>query len=320
MILVTGGTGFLGSQLLLHLVKNKKKPIAIYRYENNVKKVKKYFCSIESEGNTFFKKIIWKKCDITIISELDEIFIGISKIYHCAALVSFSKNYINKLNLINIQGTSNIVNLSIKHKINKIGFVSSIAALGDEMYNDLINEDSLWDSSINHSPYAYSKYMAELEIWRGIEEGVPSIIINPGIILGEGIRQNPYKIICNYLNNKLVFYPEGLASIISSKDVINVFYKLMESNISNKKYILVSENLTYKKLLKAIAFKNDKRPIFIRLPKFFMFIILFFEYFISKLFFKKKLLSFSLINSLYKSKKIDGSKIEKEMGYRYSKF
>ena len=94
----------------------------------------------------------------------------------------------------------------------------------------------------------------------------------------------------------------------------------MESNISNKKYILVSENLTYKKLLKAIAFKNDKRPIFIRLPKFFMFIISFFEYFISKLFFKKKLLSFSLINSLYKSKKIDGSKIEKEMGYRYSKF
>tara|TARA_B110000116_G_scaffold270289_1_gene287965 strand:- start:1301 stop:2287 length:987 start_codon:yes stop_codon:yes gene_type:complete len=318
MILVTGGTGFLGSHLLLHLVRNKKTVVATFRKENRVKNVEKFFCSLDSNGKNIFKKILWRKCDITIIPDLQEVFNGITHVYHCAALISFSNKDIIKLNLVNKIGTQNIVNFSIKNKIKKIAYVSSIATLGNENKDNQIDENSIWENDDYHSPYAFSKHLAELEIWRAIEEGVPSVIINPGIILGKGIIPNPLHSLKKYIEKNIIFYPSGVAHLVLINDVVNGLFKLMESDIVNENFILVSENWSYKDLFFLINSKKYKKNIMIKLNPFFAHLTLFIEFVLSIFFFRKRILNFKLIKSISNSKKINGNKIKKKIDFKYS--
>jgi len=238
MILITGGTGFLGSNILFSLAKEKK-IISLYRSQSKVKLVKKFFKRKSTKGENFFNNIIWKKCDILNFSELDEVFSQVNYVIHCAGLVSFSSSDKKKLNEINITGTSNIVNLSIKHKIKKMIFVSSIAALTNDNPNKYsINEN---DKEFN-SYYGFTKKVAELEIWRASQEGVPVVIINPGIIIGNNLNNSQIQKI---IKNKFNFYTSGVSGFVTVEDVVEATIGLMEANIKNERFILVSENISF---------------------------------------------------------------------------
>ncbi len=173
MILVTGATGLLGSHLVLHLIENGAKVRAIYRSPDSLEKTKSLFKGYQKEN--LFDKIEWVEADITEIPALELAFKKIRQVYHCAALISFDPAEENQLRKINIEGTANIVNFSIAYQIEKLCYVSSIAALGDlKEFENTVTEDTEWNPEKHHSDYAISKFGAEMEIWRGQQEGIAS--------------------------------------------------------------------------------------------------------------------------------------------------
>ena len=183
MILVTGGTGLVGSHLLLHLLEKGENVRAIYRNKKNIVKVKSLFDYYDKVD--LVDKIDWIEADILDIPSLEIAFENVDYVYHCAGFISFDPNDENQLRKVNIEGTANIVNFCIAKKIVKLCHVSSIAALGDLTANQIIlTENTEWNPEKLHSDYAISKYGAEMEIWRGQQEGLKAVIVNPGVIFG----------------------------------------------------------------------------------------------------------------------------------------
>ena len=188
MILVTGGTGLVGAHLLLALAKAGESIRAIHRKDSsfaNVQRVFEYSCE-ESEAQRLFDSVEWVEADVLNVPALETAFDGVTRVYHCAALVSFYPGDTKKLRKINIEGTANVVNLCISRQIEKLCFVSSIATFDLNLGETDITEESHWNKEINHSMYAISKYGAEMEVWRASQEGIPVVIVNPGVIIGPG--------------------------------------------------------------------------------------------------------------------------------------
>ena len=248
MILVTGGTGLVGSHLLFKLVSNNETVRAVYRREKTLQRVKHVFSYFSDNSETLFNSIEWIKGDINDIPKLESAFNGITSVYHCAAFVSFEPDKYKTLRKINIEGTANIVNLCISNKVKKICYVSSIAALGQ--HNDpekLIDEQTPWNPEDDNSVYAITKYGAELEVWRGSQEGLDVVIVNPGIILGAGFWNggssgNLFK----QIQKGMRYYVHGISGYVDVWDVVNTMHQLMKRSIKNEGFILVSENLSFK--------------------------------------------------------------------------
>ena len=250
MILVTGGTGLVGSYLLHRLIKNNRPVRALKRATSSTEKTKKVFELLSENGADLFNKIEWIDADITDIPALTLAFKGIKKVYHCAALVSFNNNDDNLLIEHNIVGTANIVNLCLANAVKKLVHVSSVATLGEQHHP--ITEKTYWNPEEHHHMYAITKYGAELEVWRGTQEGLNAIIVNPGVILGEVFYDRGSGLLFKKINNNFPYYTEGTMGFIHVKDVARSMIGLMDSDITNEQFILVSENYSYKRLFKEI--------------------------------------------------------------------
>ena len=319
MILVTGGTGFVGTYLLYELSKEETSIKSTYRKGKNKELTENFFRLKDQNHPKLFNKIIWVKIDISEISSLDELYSGIKKIYHCAAFVSLAKRHKKLLIKTNVEGTSNIINYAIKHKIKKILFVSSIASIGAEDKDGIINEDHSWDHKLNHTDYAFSKYNSELQVWRGTQEGVPAVIVNPGFIIGSHFWNRSSSSIFNRVNSGLKFYPTGKISLVSVEDVVKASINLMNSEIKNERFILVSENLYYKEFLDLIS-KNLGKPLTkYPLTKSILYTIYFFDTILSFLRVKKRFMSNALISTFNNNQEFDGSKIKKIISFKYEK-
>ena len=307
MILVTGGTGLVGSHLLFKLAQKNESVRAIHRAGSDIKYVKRIFSFYTKKPKPLFDKIEWFEADVNDLPKLKIGFKGIKLVYHCAAFISFDPSNYKTLRTINIQGTSNIVNLCIENKIKKLCYVSSVATMGYS--NDVINEETNWQGSKNKSAYAISKYGAELEVWRGIQEGVPSVIVNPGIIIGPGFWNSGSGTLFKMVYKGQRHYTNGATGFVDVYDVTSVMIKLMESKIKNQRYILVAENLYYKKLIYLIAkhlrvSHPDKLA-----SKFILNITLIFDYLVSKLLMKERKLSKELIRTIVRSNNYSSEKL-----------
>jgi dihydroflavonol-4-reductase len=252
MILVTGATGLLGSHLILHLIENGAHVRAIFRNRESLEKTKLLFNGYHKES--LFDKIDWVEADITDIPALELAFIDIRQVYHCAALISFDPAEENQLRKINIEGTANIVNFSIAYQIEKLCYVSSIAALGDlKEYENTVTEDTEWNPEKYHSDYAISKYGAEMEIWRGQQEGLQVAVLNPGVILGPGFWNQGSGAIFSSVANGLAFYTKGTTGFVAVTDVVQLLVLLMNSKINGERYIAIAENNSFREILNTIA-------------------------------------------------------------------
>lgn len=260
MVLVTGGTGLVGAHLLLHLVENGDAARALYRNAATIEKTKSLFSLYNKES--LFEKVDWIQADIIDISSLEIAFENVEYVYHCAALISFNPKEEGLLRKINIEGTANIVNFCVAKKIKKLCFLSSISALGDLKENEkIITEEAEWNPEKPHSDYAISKYGAEMEIWRGQQEGLNTVIINPVIILGPGFWEQGSGKLFKRVAKGLWFYTKGVTGFIAVPDVVRIAVELMKSEYSNERYTLIAENLDFKDLLDSIADSlNVKRP------------------------------------------------------------
>ena len=245
---MTGGTGLVGAHLLLHLVKNNASVRAIRREGSNVEKVKKVFSYYEKDSITLFQKIDWVLADINDIPALEKAFADIEYVYHAAAMISFDPGDFEQLMKINAEGTANIVNLSVVNSIKKFCYVSTIGTIGKALNGKPADEESEWfDDNIN--VYAQSKYAAEMEVWRGSQEGLSVVMVNPGVILGPGFWNTGTGALFKTAHKGYRFYPPGGTGFISVHDVIRMMTLLMASTIYNQRYIAVAENLTFQEIL-----------------------------------------------------------------------
>ena len=260
MVLVTGGTGLVGAHLILHLIENGDAVRAIYRKLESIQKTKNLFSLYKKE--TLFEKIDWIQADIIDVTSLEIAFENVEYVYHCAALISFDPKDEDLLRKINIEGTANIVNFCIANGVKKLCFLSSISALGNLKENEkIITEEAEWNPEKRHSDYAISKYGAEMEIWRGQQEGLETVIINPGIIIGPGFWEQGSGLLFKKIANGLSFYTKGVTGIIAVLDVVRIAVKLMKNEHSNERFTLIAENIAFKDLLESIADSLDvKRP------------------------------------------------------------
>ena len=260
MILVTGGTGLVGAHLLIHLAENGEQVRAIYRKKENIQKTKSLFEHYHKSA--LFDAIEWVQADILDIPSLEHAFVNISKVYHCAAVISFDPRDENLLRKTNIEGTANIVNFCLAKGVQKLCYVSSVAALGDlASHETIINEETEWNPEKHHNDYAISKYGAEMEIWRGQQEGLNVIIVNPGVILGPGFEDQGSGQLIKKIATGLLFYTKGTTGFVTVNDVVGIMRQLMESTINNEHYILIAENIVFQDLFNTIADSvKAKRP------------------------------------------------------------
>jgi len=261
MILVTGGTGLVGAHLLYHLIKNDQKVRAIYRTEAKKEAVKNVF-SYYSEDASLFSKVEWFKADITNVPDMIPAFVGIEKVYHCAAFISFHPKDYREMRKVNIHGTAILVNLAVDANIQKICFVGSIASVGDSLQGVPITEENEWNKEADNSGYAITKFGAEMEIWRASQEGVEVVVVNPGVILGSGFWNSGSGKLFSKSAQGFRYYTEGITGFVGVEDVVNAMMLLMESKVKNERFILVAQNKTYKEVLVAIADAlGTKRPL-----------------------------------------------------------
>jgi len=249
MILVTGGTGLLGMHVIIDLFKRGDDIRVLSRqseWPKHCMDVLKYYTIPE---DAFLTKVNLIMGDITDITALKEAMKGVKTVFHCAALVSFKKSDYHKLMLINIEGTANVVNAALDADIEKLCYVSSTAAISKKANELIVVEDGNWVRDHMASNYAKSKFMAEREVWRGQEEGLNTVIVNPCVIFGPGnwdfgsgtIFKNGYQ--------GISYFTSGGNAFVDARDVSKVMLDLTFSDTSNARFLVTGENLSFQEML-----------------------------------------------------------------------
>ena len=316
MILVTGGTGLVGSHLIYQLTLENNVIRATHRADSDIERVKLLFKFYSKDFNQLFKKIEWIEADLNNLSQLQDAFKDISFVYHCAAYISFNPSRYETLRRVNIRGTANIVNLCINNKIKKLCHVSSVATLGYNIKE--IDENNYWDGNKYKSAYAISKYGAEMEVWRGVQEGVKSVIINPGIIIGPGFSKSAFGKIIEMVTKKKRFHTCGKTGYVDVRDIANIMIRLMNSKIENERYIVVNKNLSYKRVIDIVSSNLGLKNKSKFLSKSKLKIALMLDLVSSKFLNKERKLSKALCKTLTRNFIYSSKKIKKSLSFEFT--
>ncbi|WP_394751292.1 SDR family oxidoreductase [Spongiimicrobium salis] len=318
MILVTGGTGMVGAHLLFQLLnKNNSTLRATHRKNSNLQHVKHIFSYYSQDAEALFERIHWVEADITDIPSLDIAFEGVTHVYHCAALISFDPNDFDALKKINIEGTANVANLCIAHNIAKLCYVSTIAAVGKSLGGAKATEENEWTDS-HANVYGLTKNDAEMEVWRAGQEGVPIVIVNPGLIIGPGYWNSGSGVLFRQAYKNRGYYPPSGTGVIVVQDVVDMMIQLMESSIVHERFISIAENLSFQEILTKVAKGFDKAPPKTQL-RFWQLEILWRLDWVGHLFSSKgRKLSRKTVTSLRDQEIYDNTKIINALQYSFS--
>ncbi|HJZ38990.1 MAG TPA: NAD-dependent epimerase/dehydratase family protein [Bacteroidales bacterium] len=253
MIFLTGASGLLGSHVLYELVRSGRPVKALYRNKDKLPLVEKIFSYYARDAVKLMKSIEWVRGDVVDYYALRECMTGANLVFHAAGMVSFMDNDKKDVMRINAHGTANVVNACMELGVGKLCFVSSIAALGESTRGEPVHENMLWNAESDVSAYAVSKFQAEMEVWRGIHEGLQAVIVNPSVIIGPGMWYKSIAQLINMVSRGLRYYPAGSGGYVDVRDVARAMIILTDSNISGERFIINAENIPHRDLVNAIA-------------------------------------------------------------------
>jgi dihydroflavonol-4-reductase len=260
MILVTGGTGLLGAHVLLRLLDAGKQVRALHRSARSLATVRDIFRHYTDDPDALMQGIEWVQGDILDIPSLQDAMTGVREVYHIAATVSFEPKDREFMFKVNVEGTANVVNLCLEQEA-RLCHVSSVAALGRVEGQGIINEETPWKDSERNSNYGKSKRKAELEVWRGMAEGLQAVIVNPCIILGPGDWTQSSAALFTKVWKGLPYYTEGENAMVDVRDVAEVMVTLMERDIMGQRFIVSADNFKLRDVVNLIADGlGKKRP------------------------------------------------------------
>jgi dihydroflavonol-4-reductase len=313
---VTGATGILGSHLMLKLIQRNEPVLALRQPTSEPEKVKKLFAFYSSHSEKLFAKIQWIDGDIRDLFSIEESIRQSVRVYHCAGFVSFNKRHRKKLFDINEHGTANVVNACLDAG-KALCHVSSVATIHNLDYAGELNENVYWKRSGKESDYAISKYNGEREVWRGIEEGLDAVIVNPGVILSSGFWNQSSSRLFSESSKGNKFYSDGVAGYVAAEDVAEIMIQLMEKRLFGSRYIIIENNYTFKEVFTRIqnSFKKSA-PIF-KVGKELLYLAAFTEAvrcFISR---KDPALTPSIISAALNKQRFSNAKIVDALGHKF---
>lgn len=318
-ILVTGGTGLLGAHVLQQLVGKGYNVKAICRTTSSKKVVEKVFGAY-ADAASDIEKITWLTGDVTDYFSLEEAMAGMDAVYHIAGFISFQGKDRKKLEDINIKGTANVVNAAMQCGVKKVIYVSSVAALGRADVENMITEETLWKNSPVNTHYAITKQAGEREVWRGSEEGLDVLVVNPGLVLGYGDWETGTGKIVKRIAEGQKFYTDGCNGWVDVRDVARAMIDLDEAGIVNEKYILISENVPFEKGFSLMAKHLGSKAPSVKAGKMMMKTAVWTERIVSFLFSKEPLVTPETIMTASLQSRYDNSKIKKAIGFEFIPF
>ncbi len=313
-IFITGATGLVGSHLLIELLKKDFSILALYRSNRSLEKVKDLFKLYDLPE--LFEQIDWVKGDILETDLLDEVLSEVDYIVHAAAKISFSPKDKEKMYRVNVKGTELLVNLALKHGIEYFLHVSSVAALGGN--EKIKSEKSIWSWNIPHSDYGGSKFSAEMEVWRGFQEGLKGGIVNPSIIIGPGFWRNSFGLVVDKVyRKKMYFYTEGVNGYVDVRDVINIMLRLLEENIHGERFVLNAGHASFKEITYRLAEFLKVEPPKWKLTPSVMYPARYLINLYGYLSGKGKLVDKKSVSSLFEDMYYDNQKVLNTFGYQF---
>lgn len=242
-VLVTGGTGFLGAYILQELL---EKGYAVRALRRSPKLPAFIPPSV-------LGKVEWVEGDVLDILSLQDAMEGMDVVVHSAAIVSFHRKDRARMYQVNVEGTANVVNMALEAGIRRLVHISSIAALGRTSDGRTVNEEKKWEENKNNTHYGRSKYKAELEVWRAMAEGLNAVILNPSTILGYGDWHSGSCALFRNAYNEFGWYSPGLNGFVDVEDVARATVLMMESDITEERFIVNGDNWPFKRLLHTMA-------------------------------------------------------------------
>lgn len=252
MVLITGGTGFLGAYIIKHLIAAGHTVRAIRRRQSPLP----FFID-----PAVLNQVEWVEGDVLDVMSLEDAMVGADTVIHAAGVVSFSPAQRQVMFKVNAEGTANVVNVALEKNVRRIIHISSVAALGRTRSGDTVSEDKEWGDSALNTAYAISKYRAEMEVWRGIAEGLEGVVLNPSIILGYGNWNNSSCAVFKSVYNEFPWYTTGINGFVYVEDTARAAVELMASPVSGERFIINGDNWSYERLFNAVADGlGKKRP------------------------------------------------------------
>ena len=316
MIFVTGGTGLVGSHVLLKLAQQSKAFKALKRASSSLDVCKSIFAYYNA--GDLFAKINWVEGDVNDIPSLEEAMKDCDLLLHCAGIVSFSPSDIELLKKVNIEGTANVMNVGLSSGIKKVGFVSSIAALGRNSTAGVVDEECYFKATKLDSNYALSKYFSEQEVWRASGEGLDVVIVNPSVILGPGNWTKGSSQIFEKIFKGLKFYARGSTGYVDVADVAESLIQLLFSDVKNERFIVNGANLKYRDCFDRIAVALCKPKATIKVTPFLKEIAWRIEAIKSLITGKTPLITKETANSAMTQSTFSTTKIEKTIGFQFT--
>jgi dihydroflavonol-4-reductase len=310
MILVTGASGFLGSELVKQLVANNESVRIIVRPSSDIS----HLVSIK-------EKIEIMEGDILDVPSLEIAMDGIEKIYHSAAVIGYDDSFYDSMYKCNIEGTANVVNIALSKGIKKLLHVSSIAAIGGKP-NDLISEETKWEKNEWTTHYGITKMLAEREVWRAEQEGLEVVMVNPGIILGSSSNENKatMRVFKRIASGKMPFYSNGTNGFIDVRDVARICIQLMNSPVNSERFILINQNLSFKDYFERIAKRLNVQPPKRALNKTLGNVFLFADWMASTLSRRKRSFTKEIFKVSMEHFEYSNEKIKRQLDYTFIPF
>jgi dihydroflavonol-4-reductase len=310
MILVTGASGFLGSELVKQLVANGESVRIIVRPSSDI-----------SDLASIKDKIEIMEGDILDVPSLEIAMDGIEKIYHSAAVIGYDDSFYDSMYKCNIEGTANVVNVALTKGIKKLLHVSSIAAIGGKP-NDLISEETKWEKNEWTTHYGITKMLAEREVWRAEQEGLEVVIVNPGIILGSSSNENKatMRVFKRIASGKMPFYSNGTNGFIDVRDVAKICIQLMNSPVHSERFILINQNLSFKDYFERIAKRLNVQPPKRALNKTLGNVFLFADWMASTLSRRKRSFTKEIFKVSMEHFEYSNEKIKRQLDYTFIPF
>lgn len=308
MVFVTGGSGLVGSALLKTLIQQNI-PVKALHHQS-------YPLNLTAAE---LEKVEWVKGDILDAVLLEETIAECTYVIHCAAVVSFHPSRRQEMYRLNVEGTANVVNACLAAGVRKLVHVSSVAALGRLRNGELVNEESQWSKETSNSHYGQSKYLSEMEVWRGIGEGLSAVIVNPSIILGEAKWDTGSSALFKKAWNNFPWYTNGGTGFVDVQDVVKAIVFFMYADINGERFILSNEFCTYRDLLTKTAIAFGKTPPSKKAPSLIMDILWRMEA-IKSIFSKQEpLITRETVSTAKTTTKYDSSKLMKAFpGMKYT--
>lgn len=243
----------MGAHLLYELTAAGHAVRALRRPGTDLTIVERIFRHYAPDASSLVTRIEWVEGDVLDMPALEAAMEGIDRVYHAAAMVSFDPRDARTMHQVNVEGTANVVNAALDRGVRRLCHVSSVAAIGHGVPGEARHEELMWEADTHTSPYAASKYAAELEVQRGIAEGLEAVMVNPCVVLGPGAPGRSSMTMVERLARGTRFHPPGANAVVDARDVASAMVVLMDRGVTGERYILVGENLDYKRLFTLLA-------------------------------------------------------------------